>query len=272
MPLKRAEPNFVSDHAVREASHIVRIEKHRVEGDIAVLTFEEVGVGEDLTPPPPRPLVFVAHGLLSRKERHIELCLDLARAGFLACTLDARHHGERATPEAEACLAGEMNAAFLAAFAEAVVGTVADLGTLSAYFGRDRYGIVGHSMGGFIALKAAVSDPRAQVIVSIAGNPDWAGPAPPSAPLSPQQRAWIERESPLSLADRFWPRPLLLLHGTADEVVPVHGARALHAALRPRYAAGDPSRLALVEYPGVDHAFLPDMAARAVAWMARFLR
>lgn len=235
-----------------------------------MLTFEEVGAGAE--PPTPRPLVFVAHGLLSRKERHIELCLDLARAGFLACTLDARHHGERATPEAEAGLSGEMNAAFLAAFAEAVVGTVEDLGTLADYFERDRYGVVGHSMGGFIALKAAVTDPRAAVIVSIAGNPDWAGLVPPGARLTPEQRAWLLRESPLALRDRFRPRPLLLLHGNPDEVVPVYGARALHAALRPRYDAEDPSRLALIEYPGAGHALLPDMAARAVDWIARFLR
>lgn len=255
---------------MREASHVVRVEKHRVNGEIAVLTFEEIEPGAETAGA--RPLVFVAHGLLSRKERHIELCLDLARAGFLAGTLDARHHGERATPEAEACLAGEMNAAFFAAFAEAVVGTAEDLGTLAAYFGRDRYGVVGHSMGGFIALKAAVDDPRVAAIVSIAGNPDWGALAPPYAPLTPEQRTWIARESPLALSDRFWPRPLLLLHGEWDDVVPVHGARALHAALRPRYDREDPSRLALVEYPGAGHALLPDMAARAVDWMARFLR
>ncbi len=252
--------------AVRETSQLVRIEKHRVSGGIAALTFaaeeEEVGRGS-------RPLVFVVHGLLSRKERHIELCLALAEAGYLACTLDARHHGERATPEATTFLGGGLGTEFLMTFAEVVLGTVADLGTLADYFGRDRYGLVGHSMGGYIALKTAVTDPRAAVIVSISGNPDWAA-VPDGVTLPPVALEMARAESPLSYPDRFWPRPLLLLHGDADLMVPIHGHRALFSALQPRYTK-DLTRLSLVEYPGGGHEFIPDMAERAVAWMRRFL-
>ena len=50
---------------------------------------------------------------------------------------------------------------------------VADVARLGAYFERDRYGIIGHSMGGYVALKAGVADPHVAVVVSIAGNPDW---------------------------------------------------------------------------------------------------
>jgi hypothetical protein len=34
----------------------------------------------------------------------------------------------------------------------------------------------------------------------------------------------------------------------------------------------DPQRLSLVEYPRGGHEFTPDMAARAVAWMSRYLK
>ena len=118
---------------MREYRHTVHVEKHRVPESIAVLTFESAGEVEA-----PRPLVFVVHGLLSRKERHIDLCLALAGEGFLACTVDARHHGERATPEVLALLGGQVSAGFAAAFADAVLGTVADLGILADYLGRDR--------------------------------------------------------------------------------------------------------------------------------------
>lgn len=247
---------------MRESSQVVRIEKHRVQ-NITALTFEETEADR------PRPLVFVVHGLLSRKERHIELCLQLARAGFLACTLDARLHGERATPEAAALLSGNLGTGFVLAFADAVLGTVADLATLAGYFGRERYGLIGHSMGGYIALKSAVEDPQAAVIVSIAGNPDWTL-GPDGTYLPPGALEIARAQSPLSFPDRFWPRPLLLLHGDSDPTVPVHGVRALHEALRNRYR-DDPMRLSLVEYPRVGHEFLPDMAERAVAWMRRFL-
>lgn len=254
---------------MRESSQIVRIEKHRVAGEITALTFEsaeEAGGGQR------RPLVIVVHGLLSRKERHLELCLQLAQAGFLACALDARLHGERATPEAAAGLWGAWGTDFAALFAHAVIGTAADLGPLADYLGRDHYGVIGHSMGGYVALKVGVGDTRARVIVSVAGNPDWTLLPQGGGVLPPAARALARQESPIVHADAFFPRPLLQLHGTLDTTVPIAGARALHAALAPRYAeASITERLDLVEYPDTDHEFLPDMAARAVSWMRRWL-
>lgn len=253
---------------MRESSRVVRIEKHRVGGEITVLTFETTDDG-DAGGAAGRPLVFVLHGLMSRKERHLELCLQLSDAGFLACTLDARLHGERTGPET-AALGGELNAAFALAFAEAILGTAMDLAIVADYFERPRYGVIGHSMGGYVALKAAVTDPRAAVIVSIAGNPDWTL-LPDGARLPPVAEALAREESPITHSIEIWPRPLLLLHGAQDRTVPIQGARSLYSALLAARYAEDPSRVALVEYPEAGHDFLPDMALRSVDWMRRYL-
>jgi hypothetical protein len=50
---------------------------------------------------------------------------------------------------------------------------------------------------------------------------------------------------PIDYIGRIAPRPVLIIHGTADEIVPMHMARSLHAA------AGDPKQLWLVD--GADH-------------------
>ena len=260
---------------MRDWSRLVRIEKHRAEpGGISFLTFADQAAADSGDRP---PLVFVVHGLLSRKERHSELCLALAHAGFTACALDARGHGERVAPPGGARLDGALGLEFLQAFADAVVGTSADLPSVADYLGRDDYGVIGHSMGGYVALRAAASDERARVIVSVAGNPDWSL-LPQGAGafyLPPELADLARRESPLGQAARIFPRPLLMLHGDADTVVPIAGHRALRQALRPLYdAAAEPrlrERLSLVEYPGIGHEWLPDMAERAVAWMGRYL-
>jgi dienelactone hydrolase len=245
----------------------VRVEKVRTLEGVTALTVRPLLRGGR---PSDGPLVLVVHGLGSRKERHLELCLLLARAGMTACALDACLHGERSTPEAAARCQAPGSPAFASFFTEAVSATAAELAPLAAHLGHVRYGVVGHSMGGFVALRAAVEDPRIEAVVSIAGSPDWAETAR-AAGLPPEAVAEAEALSPLGRADAFWPRPLLMLHGDADQTVPVGGQRRLHAALSAGAYAAAPDRLSFVEYPGVGHEFLPDMAERAADWMRRFL-
>ena len=75
--------------------------------------------------------------------------------------------------------------------------------------------------------------------------------------------------SPLEYAARFYPpRPLLLLHGDADDVVPVTGVQRLYERLRSMYP---PDRLRLTITPGLGHRYTDEMLAESVAWTARFL-
>jgi len=217
------------------------------------------------------PLVFLVHGMNSRKESQFEMGLRLADAGFMACALDARHHGERVNEAIRAALASGFGPDFARAFGEVVIGTALEIAAIAETLGRDRYGVIGHSMGGYIALQAGASDKNAAVIVSIAGSPDW-GRAPDGTPVAPHLLpAQAQTGSPLAHADAFFPRPLLLLHGDQDPAVSILGPRDLYHRLAsgPYHAA--PDRLALVEYPGVGHEWLPDMGARAIEWMTRFL-
>ncbi len=217
------------------------------------------------------PLVFLVHGMNGRKESQFEMGLRLANAGFLACALDARHHGERVNEAIRAALASGLGPDFARAFGEVVIGTALEMGAIAESLGRERYGVIGHSMGGYIALQAGASDPNAAVIVSIAGSPDWSL-APDGSPVPPHLLPERARTgSPLAHADAFYPRPLLLLHGDSDPAVSILGPRALHARLASGPYQDAPDRLALVEYPGVGHEWLPDMGARAIEWMTRFL-
>jgi acetyl esterase/lipase len=113
--------------------------------------------------------------------------------------------------------------------------------------------LVGLSAGASLALYAAARDAaRVHRLVCCFGLydldlPDPASLLPRLLLRTPDRAVWRAR-SPLRAPQP--PAPTLLLHGSADRLVPVAQARRLAAA---RDALGLPTRL--VVYPGAPHAF-----------------
>lgn len=204
--------------------------------------------------PDDAPLVLVQHGLGSRKERHLELCLRLAEAGFRACTVDAAFHGERKTdgPEETALAENRLAPGFAEAFALCVDRTVDDLAEVAASLTEKPWALVGHSMGGFIALTAARRLGRLRRVVAIAGAIDTE-----VAIDSPESRERSVHRNAEALAGT----QILLLHGADDPVVPCAWSARLAAAARP-HADCD-----LIAYPGVGHDLSGAMIDDAVAWL-----
>ncbi len=102
---------------------------------------------------------------------------------------------------------------------------VADVHTGLGYLGslgRARVALVGHSFGGAVVITAGAAS---AAVIAVAA-------------LSSQARG-------TEPADRLSPRPLLLAHGTADEVLPDRASRDIYARAR------EPKRLVL--YPGCRH-------------------
>lgn len=123
-------------------------------------------------------------------------------------------------------------------------------------------GLLGYSMGGSVSISVAASDPRVAAVIS---DSAFADPAlliddrvraamriPGALMVTPVMALFARRTGarlsdfrPLSVVNRIAPRPLLLIHGDADEAVPVeHGRRLFEAA-------GEPKQL--WELPGVIH-------------------
>ena len=105
--------------------------------------------------------------------------------------------------------------------AECVLDTqlgVAWLGTL----GRSRVVLVGHSFGGAVVIAAGAASGAVIAVAALSSQSAGTGAVAAVAP-----------------------RPLLLAHGTADEILPDRCSRDIHAR------AGEPKRLIL--YPGCRH-------------------
>jgi uncharacterized protein len=128
-----------------------------------------------------------------------------------------------------------------------------------------RIGALGFSMGGYLTAQVAAKDQRLRAVVLIGTPADGAeqtrhvhragGPWAEVAALWAVRHAGMDLrvERPLDVVAAIAPRPLFIINGTDDTIVPPAMARQLFEA------AGDPRTLWLIE--GAGHADLPRVAA-----------
>lgn len=141
----------------------------------------------------------------------------------------------------------------------------------------------GHSMGGAVGVLTASRDPRLEVVINLAGMIRTAAFCEREfGEVTPDQGTmWDEPDCPLSqayvddlhgLGDlveqvRQLNQPLLLIHGTADDVVLPEDSKDAHQA------ANGPKRLLLVE--GAEHSFdettYGQVVDAAAEWLAEHL-
>lgn len=141
--------------------------------------------------------------------------------------------------------------------------------------------LAGSSTGGSLAICLAADDERVRGVATLAAPAsfsEWA--ADPArlladaralgiirrADFPPDPAAWgrvIAEVSPLTAAAKLAPRPLLLIHGDQDEVVPLADARALYEAA---YGVAD---LRVVAGAGHRLRHDPRAVALLIGWLAR---
>ena len=127
---------------------------------------------------------------------------------------------------------------------------------------RDRLGAFGFSMGGATTLLTAAREPRLKAVVADSAWSDvrrWLRPSVSDVFVHPRDRFTalslklaelrtgtdLDDLRPAEVIDRISPRPLLLVHGSGDEVIPAAEAE------RNFEAAKEPKKLVVV--PGAGH-------------------
>lgn len=239
--------------------------------------------------PAPKPVVVYYHGVMGRKEGHLDgpLARRLTDAGFAVALPDAPGHGER---PAGAALAERLRESLPHEFCADIEQAAEEAPTLLKWLGgrpevdASRLGVLGHSMGGYTAaVVAARLRERMRACVCVAGcanlthcmattdeiAPGKAGPLDRS--LDPETRDRIGRIDPLGYPDRYAPLPLLLLHGDRDTWNPSVTTQQFAAALDPHYASML-ERLRLVIVPDAPHwPISRKMVDEAVDWLSRFV-
>ncbi len=207
----------------------------------------------------PFPAVAMLHGFTGdRFEPHrlfVKTARDLAAHGIAALRFDFRGSGESEGDFEDVTVSGEVSDARAA------------LDFLAAHpaVDADRLGLLGISLGGCVAALVAGDDDRVKALVlwSAVGHllEVLTALAPPGAAEQMQRQGWVDlggwklgmgfiRElpdlDPLGAAARY-SGPALILHGDADESVPVSEAHA--------YARRMGQRAQVRIIPGADHTY-----------------
>ena len=212
-----------------------------------------------------RDLLAIGHGVTGNKDRPFAGALARAAAANGIAALRFSFAG---------------NGASQGRFEEATVTKeVEDLRALLAALADWRVAYAGHSMGAAVGLLCAASDARIELLVSLAGMLDCASFCErkfghltpggdcmwdePECPLSAEFVRDMQRLGNLAPVAARVRVPWLLVHGTADEVVPLEDAETA--------LAGAPGPARLVVLSGADHVFsgsaMPAMTDAVVSWL-----
>lgn len=197
--------------------------------------------------------VALFHGYAGNRQQLAREGAALARAGYGVLLLDARAHGESG---GERSTFGDTERYDVRAAVDFLVARSA------------RIGLLGFSAGASAVALVAAEDPRVNAVVLEAPTTsirefarDESGRlAFLRAPVIVATLRWagidVDAVAPVNVVGKIAPRPLLVVHGSDDRIIPVTRGRAVYDA------AAEPKRLLLVEggghggYESVDPTYL----------------
>jgi len=205
-----------------------------------------------------RPVIVFCHGNAGSVPRHLEFAEFLSASGCHVFLFDYRGYG-RSEP-------GPLRRDGLIADARAAIDAMVTREDVDASRG---VGIMGMSLGGTVALAAAAQDERAAAVCSVATFSRWPDIAADHAGLLGRWLVKPGRDA-VGSAAALGGRPLLLLHGTADIVVPHRHGEIIDGAAR---AAGVHSELLTLDGAGhVDWVDRPSAREKVLAFFSEHLR
>lgn len=172
----------------------------------------------DAAPGEVRPAILHCHGNAGNVESHLGFSRFLSRAGFHVLIFDYRGYGR-------SDVAGRLTRHDLSDDALAAFDALAARPDVEAA----RVGTYGVSLGGAFALHVASHRPAVAASCTVAAFSSWAGVASDHLPVL--GRVLIPSGlDPAQMVPALGTRPYLIVHGDADDIVPVRHAAVLESA------------------------------------------
>ena len=207
-----------------------------------------------------RTTIILSHGYGDDQNQMIPWADFLNRAGFSVFTYDMRERGESGG-----------SAVTLGAREQTDLVSVVDYLVSRTDVDPNKIGALGVSLGGSVTILAAAQDPRIKAVVDDSGFSDASNvvstsfqkfvhiPAFPFAPVTVLISEWrtganVNQVRPVAVIAKINPRPIFIIHGLADTLVPPDNSERNFAA------AGQPKEIWWV--PGAEHVRSMEVAAQ----------
>jgi dipeptidyl aminopeptidase/acylaminoacyl peptidase len=224
-------------------------------------------------PPRQEGLVIFVHGLGGNRAELLDEAEFIAQAGYGVLLFDLRNHGE-----------SEGSVTTLGLDEVRDVEAAVNFARRNAGWGIP-LALFGHSMGGAAVLLAAVKIPEIRAVIAesaytsvednisegvhgLTGLPPF--PFAPLIVFFGEREAGVEIRSvrPLEAVGQLSPRPLLLIHGELDSLIPAENSLRLYAAAR------EPKELYLLPHAGHGgflQAAPEDYPRRILAFLEKYI-
>ena len=221
----------------------------------------------------PIPTIIFYHGWSSNKELQRLRGFILASAGYQVVIPDAVYHGERnPLPQYD-------DEAAIKYFWDVIFNNVEEystiVGELVLKYNADakRIAVMGNSMGGFTAGGIFANNKDIKVLIVFNGSCGWEifneNIEIPSSERIEMIRQKVKDMNPMNNLDMLKDRPILLLHGDSDTVVPIDSQRIFYNKLNPLY--NDKDKIKFIEYPRLNHFVTINMMEESINWLGRYL-
>ncbi len=250
--------------------NLINIHKVDIEG-IPTMIFRPKNYTEELK------VIFVYHGWSCDKTSHNTLCSFLACNGYMAVISDAIHHGERGILEYWD------NPVAMNNFWPTVFNSLKEFPVVLNYIlsnynvDKSSIGVTGHSMGGIVTSGILAHNPivKCAVIMNSSGaweetSIDFVGDTYKDIKETIDAKLLeLKPYSPINNIDNFKNKPVLLLHGLRDALVPIRGENIFYDTLKNSY--DDKEKTNFITYERLNHYVTEAMIGEAIDWFNKYM-
>lgn len=219
------------------------------------------------------PTIIFYHGWSSKKEYQRLRGLIFATVGFQVLIPDAIYHGERNPIDYK-------KNPFL--FWDVVFRNIEESnilidGLISNYKADpERISLIGHSMGGFSSAGIFTNNPLIKSVVILNGSFNWGHfnkflESTLKLEVTDKLKEIAEKAKkldPFNRLELLVDRPILMLHGQSDSLVPIDGQRTFYKEIEPLYQ--NKEKIKLMEYPNLNHYVTTNMIEESIIWFKKY--